>query len=63
MTLTLTQRPDHVVHIGDIVLLDDDPFTVEDIAPVREAGVFLDWNQRIVSNVVVVTVARVEKAA
>ena len=62
MTLRLTQRPDHVTHIGEIVLIDGDPWTVEEITPRQDLGVFLDWNQRVEFNVVDVTVKRVEKA-
>jgi len=40
------------------VMIDDDPFTVIAIKPIRESGVFLDWQQRIVPNIVVVTVER-----
>jgi hypothetical protein len=58
VTLQLTQYPDHVVSIGETVMIDDDPFTVTAIKPVRESGVFLDWQQRIVPNIVVVTVER-----
>lgn len=56
--LLLTQRPDHVAHKGDTVMIDGDPFLIKEIKPVREAGVFLDWDQRIESNVVVLTVER-----
>lgn len=63
MTLQLTQRPDHVAHIGDIVLIDDDPYVITDVKPLRESGVFLDWGGRIESNVVVITVERAEAKA
>ena len=62
MTLRLTQRPDHVAHIGDTVLVDDDPFVITDVKPERESGVFLDWGQRIEPNIVIVTVERVTEA-
>lgn len=63
MTFQLTQRPDHVAHVGDTVMLDDDPYVITEIKPLRESGVFLDWGQRIESNVVVITVERLEAKA
>lgn len=56
--LTLTQRPDHVVKVGETVMIDGDPFTVLSVKPVRESGVFLDWNQGVESNVVIVAIER-----
>ena len=64
MTLTVHQRPDHVAELGQTVFIDGDPFVIREIKPQREAGVFLDWQMRVQSNIVVVTVERyVEKAA
>ena len=56
--LILTQRPDHVAHVGDTVMIDGDPFTVTAIKPKRESGVFLDWSQAIEYNEVELTVER-----
>ena len=58
LTLTLTQRPDHVVEQGETVLIDGDPFIVTVIKPQRESGVFLDFGRNVRPNVVVVTVER-----
>jgi hypothetical protein len=62
-TYRLTQRPDHVVHKGDTILIGDEPHTVTGVAPVPAEGVFLDWDHRIESNVVVLTVEKVKEAA
>lgn len=58
LTLTLTQRPDHVVEQGETVLIDGDPYTVTAVKPQRESGVFLDFGRNARPNVVVVTVER-----
>ena len=63
MTLTVHQYPDHVAQLGQTILIDGDPWIVKDIKPQREAGVFLCWhwegsNQRVESNIVVLTVER-----
>jgi hypothetical protein len=56
--LMLRQRPDHVAHVGETVLLDGDPFVIRSIKPKREAGVFLDYGRAIESNEVELTVER-----
>lgn len=56
--LALHQRPDHVARVGDNVMIDGDPFVIRSIKPLREAGVFLDWNQVIEYSEVIVTVER-----
>ena len=56
--LRISQRPDHTVQVGDTVFVDDDPFVIRKLDPVREAGVFLDWGQHVRSNEVVVTIER-----
>ena len=58
MTLTLSQAPDHVAELGQTVFIDGDPFVIREIKPQRESGVFLDWQMRVQSNIVVVTVER-----
>ena len=63
LSMQLTQRPDHVAHVGDTVLIDDDPYVITAIHRLRESGVFLDWGQRIEANTVVLTVERVQEAA
>lgn len=58
LTLSLTQRPDHVARVGDTIVYEGTPYVIRDLKPVRESGCFLDWEQRIESNVVVVSVER-----
>lgn len=56
--LALHQRPDHVAHVGENVVIDGDPYIVIAIKPKREDGVFLDWNSTIEYNEVIVSVER-----
>lgn len=63
MTFTLTQRPDHVAHIGDVIQHAGEPFVITEIKPLRESGVFLDWGGQLESNLVVITVERLEAKA
>jgi hypothetical protein len=58
VNLTLSQSPDHVAELGQTVFIDGDPFVIREIKPQRESGVFLDWQMRVQSNIVVVTVER-----
>ena len=58
MTITVYQSPDHVVLLRETVLIDNDPYVVTDIKAKREEGTFLDWERRIESRVVVITVER-----
>jgi DNA primase len=56
--LAMHQSPDHVAQKGQTVMVDGDPFTVTAIKPQREKGVFLDYNQVVEYNEVVLTVER-----
>ncbi len=58
VTLTVTQYPDHVVEVGETILIDSDPFIVREVKPLRESGVFLDFGRNVHHNVVIVTCER-----
>ncbi len=58
MELTLDQSPDHVVSVGQTVMVDGDPYIVTAAKPDREAPSFLDWGSVVTPSQVVITVER-----
>ncbi len=58
MEVTLDQSPDHVVSVGQTVMVDGDPYIVRVVAPVKHAPSFLDWGSVVTPSQVVITVER-----
>lgn len=57
-TLLVHQTPGQVRHVGEILMVDGDPFVIKDIKPKREDGVFIDYDSKVEPLVVVVSIER-----